>query len=289
MKHITGLLFLLIFISCKDQPEQIPGYLKVEKFTVSAQGDSSWHKITEGWIYVNGEYLGAYTLPALIPILAEGQSEVWLYPGVKENGILASPNIYPILTRWESKTVEITPGQTTTIYPSTTYDPATVYSFGIGRGDFDGGSSIVLENRDNDDITTFSITTDGAFAGKCMLMELDTAHPLIEVATEKVSGLPISGSPETWLEMHYTCNVPFYLFLLYTDGLTSAEQSQAVFQFNPSENWNKIYLNLTQSLTLSQGEEYRLYIRCPLPKDENGAFSTSTGTVRVDNIRLLHL
>ena len=88
MKHKLLFCCLVVFLGCKDAPEQIPAYLYIKPFTVNAQGDASWHKVTEGWLYVNGDYLGSYTLPATVPILADGQSEVWLYPGVKKNGIM---------------------------------------------------------------------------------------------------------------------------------------------------------------------------------------------------------
>ena len=288
MKYTLSLICLFTVLGCKDNPEQIPAYLYLKPFTVDAQGDASWHKLTEGWLYVNGEYLGAYTLPATVPVLAEGESDVLLFPGVKENGILATPNIYPLLTRWESKTVNLRGGQTTEIQPSTTYDPSIKFALGIGRGDFDGGSSVVLENRDSDPITTFSITDNGAFAGKCLLMEVDTAHPLIEIATEKVQNLPITGSPEVWLELHYKTDVPFYLYLLHSSN-GGSESSQPVFQFNTAENWNKIYINVTQALTTTQADTYRLYFRTPLPRDITGNFSQLHGTVRLDNIRLVHL
>ena len=176
----------LLLSSCKDTPEQIPSYIRIEPFVVNAQGDASWHKITDGWLYVNGEYLGAYTLPAEVPILAEGPCNIIVFPGVKENGIATSPNIYPNLTRWDATGIALTPAQTTVVKPSTTYDQRAVFPFGAGRGDFDGGSNIVIENRDDDPDNGFSITSDSAFFGKCILMQVDTAHPLLDIATEKV-------------------------------------------------------------------------------------------------------
>ena len=288
MKYKLLFFFLIGLWGCKDQPEQIPAYLHIKPFEVDAQGDASWHKITEGWLYVNGEYLGAYSLPALVPVLAEGQSEVIVFPGVKENGILSTPNIYPLLKRWESKTVALVAGQTTDIQPATTYETGTIYPFGFGRGDFDGGSSIVFENRDDDEFTSYSLDTDGAFAGKSILMQMDTAHPLIEIASEQVTGLPTSGSPEVWLELHYQCDMTLFLFLLYSDA-NGSEAPQAVIGINPSASWNKIYINLTNALTFSQADTYRLFFRAPLPKDNMGNFSQLNGTVRIDNIRLLHL
>ena len=288
MKKNLFLFCILAFLGCKDQPEQIPGYLHLKQFNVNAQGNASWHKITDGWLYVNGEYLGAYTLPATVPILADGVSSVILFPGVKKNGIDATPDIYPELLRWESKYVNIVPGQTTEIQPSTEYDPETKFPFGITRGDFDGGSSIVIDNKDTDQSTSYSLTTDGAFAGKCVLMQVDTAHPVMEILTEKATGLPVLGIPEVWLELHYKCDMTFYLYLVYSSN-GGAEGSQAVYQFNPSEDWNKIYLNLTDAVTATQASDYRLFFAASLPKDASGKYTALSGTVRLDNIRLTHL
>ena len=287
MKNILAMLLLTTLVGCKDEPEQIPAYLNLQPFTVNAQGGASWQKLTDGWLYVNGEYLGAYTLPATVPVLAEGASDIVLFPGVKENGIAASPNIYPQLLRWDANDVNLKPGEVTNLQPATAYDPDTKFPFGLTRGDFDGGSSIVIENRDEDVVNSFEITTDGAFAGKCILMELDTAHPSMDIATEIVEGIPVTGAPEVWLELHYKCDVPIFLYLIYADS--GSEGTTPVYQFNNSENWNKIYINLTEAITASQADQYRLLFRTIIPKDSAGKYTQLTGTIRLDNIRMTHL
>lgn len=276
-------LLLLGFTACKDAPEQIPAYLHLKPFEVTAPGGASWQKITDGWLYVNGVFLGAYTLPATVPVLAEGDSEIILFPGVKENGIEATPNIYPYLTRFV-KNYTLTAGQTADIQPITDYDAENVYAFGIGRGDFDGGSFIALENRDTDGLLDFSLSTEGAFSGKSLLMKIDTAHPIMDIATEKMEDLPVLGSPEVWLELHYKTDVPFFLYMLSGP----AQTSEPVYQFNVSEEWNKIYFNLTGTLVTTQQTEQRLYFRLSLPKDNSGNYSQNTGTVHIDNIRVVH-
>ncbi|MFN0036966.1 MAG: hypothetical protein ACKVUS_18075 [Saprospiraceae bacterium] len=276
-------LALLAFVGCKDAPEQIPAYLNLQPFAVNAPGGAGWQKITEAWLYVEGEFLGAYTLPASVPVLAEGEREVILFPGVKENGIEATPNIYPYLTKFAKK-YDLKGGQTTEVLPGTEYDPNAIYPLGIGRGDFDGGSFISLENRDSDDSLNVKLTSDGAFAGECALMQIDTAHPVMDIATEKMEGLPILGAPEVWLELHYKSDVTFFLYLLSGPE----ENGQAVYQFNPSEDWNKIYFNLTTPISDSQSGEQRLYLRLSLPRDGAGKYTQNSGTVRVDNIRVLH-
>lgn len=273
----------LAFVACKDASEQIPAYLNIKPFEVNASGGAAWQEITDGWLYVDGVFLGAYTLPASVPVLAEGDSEIILFTGVKENGIEATPNIYPSFSKF-TKHYELIPGQSTDVQPVTDYDPSIIYAFGKGRGDFDGGSFIALENRDSDNAINFELSPDQAFAGNCILMKIDSLHPVMDVATESMMNLPVLGAPEVWLELHYKTDVPFFLYLL--SGPT--EKQQPVFQFNVSEEWNKIYINLTGTLVTTQESQQRLFFRLSLPRYSSGKYTQNNGTVRVDNIRVLH-
>ncbi|MCB9307363.1 MAG: hypothetical protein H6565_12275 [Lewinellaceae bacterium] len=285
-KHIFYLMVpaAILFNGCKDDPEPIPAYLDLQPFTVEALGGASWQKITDGWLYVNGEFLGAYTLPTTIPILAEGESEIILFPGVKENGIIATPNIYPFMTRYEAIQT-LTPGENTTVNPVTEYDSGAKFPYN-GRGDFDGSSTLQFENRDGDAGTGYFLSSDDAFAGKCLRMEVDTAHWLMEIASEKTP-LPTSGERQVWLELHYKNDVPFSLYLLGSIG-SSGEQAQAVYLFNDSDSWNKIYINLTEFLIASLQDDYRLFFQAGLPRDASNNFTQDKGTVLLDNIRLVH-
>ena len=66
------------------------------------------------------------------------------------------------------------------------------------------------------------------------------------------------------------------------------QESQPVFQFNTSENWNKIYFNLTGTLVTTQSSIQRLFFRLSLPKDNAGNYTQTSGTVMLDNIRVVH-
>lgn len=289
-KHICyffGALSLFLS-SCKDQPEAIPAYLKLEPFAFDASvpGGAPFQKITDGWLYVNGEFLGAYTLPATVPILAEGASEVWLLPGVKKSGIITTPDIYSFMTRFE-KDYTLTAGQTTVVQPVTGYDPYTIPVWDYERAGFDGFASIPLENRDGDNATGFVVTENGAFATKCVLMQVDTAHPSMEIVTV-AEPLPTAGAQQTWLELHYRNDIPFQLWLSGTTSTSTQEFQNQVYYFNESPEWNKIYFNLTEFVVAMQQEKYQLYFRVGLPKDNNGNYTKDKAEVRLDNIRLLH-
>ncbi len=286
-KHLLYLVFpvLASLSACKDEAEQIPAYLRIQPFTVNEPGGVGWQEITDGWLYVNGEFLGAYTLPATVPVLAEGESEVFIYPGVKENGINYTPNLYLFMKRYETKVNLSGPNQTT-IQPSTAYDLAAVFPY-EGRGDLDGSPTLQIIDRDGDTGSTFSLTTNGAFSGKSLLMAVDTAHPTIDISTEKVA-LPSTAAQEVWLELHHNNDIPFTLNLLGSSSGSTAEYAQAVYRFNETDGWNKIYINLTEFLIAAAQDEYSLYIHVTLPKDEKGNYSTTNGKVLLDNLRLVH-
>jgi hypothetical protein len=276
---------MTVFAACKDAPEQIPVYLQLEPFTVNEAGGAAWHKITEGWLYVNGEFLGVYPLPGKAPVLADGESQILLFPGVKENGYDDTPNIYDFLTRYETK-VNLTPGTTTVIQPTTQYKTDITFPWSLDRSTFDSGSSVVISNRDDDQATGFELTTVGAFAGQSIKMAVDTAHPVIEIVTEQAA-LPYDGARQIWVELNYRNDMPFTLWLYGTTG-TSSEQQIPIYQFANSAQWNKIYFNLTDYVSQAGQEKQRLYFGVKLPTDTAGKYTQLSGTVYLDNIRLVH-
>ena len=284
-KRILYLLLpVLLGAAGCDEPEPIPAYLRIEPFIVNEKGGAGWQEITDGWLYVNDEFLGAYTLPATVPVLAEGECEILVFPGVKENGILATPNLYQFMKRYET-TLDLSPPGITAIQPQTEYATDAVIPWGE-RGDFDGSSELQFVNRDGDDSTSYVLTTDSAYAGKSIRMQVDEDHPLIEIATEKVP-LPTTAEQEVWLELHYKNDVSFTLNLLSSTN-NSSEFIQVVFLFNKSDGWNKIYINLTEFLVASLQEDHRLDFRVTLPKNEQGQYTQTSGKVMLDNIRLVH-
>ncbi len=279
-------MLLALLAGCKDEPEQIPTYIDIQPFTLNAEGGANWQKITDGWLYVNGEFLGAYTLPATVPVLAEGESEVIVYAGVKENGATGTPSIYPFWEKYTTK-VTLTPAQTIQVKPVTAYDPQAQFAWALERSTFDSGSSVVITDRDGDVAREFKINTDGGFVGKGVVMEVDTGHIVMEIATEKAI-LPTTADRQTWLELHYRSDIPFSLTLVGTND-PGLEQFFSAYEFYSTDNtWNKIYINLTEILLESKLDKHGLYFRALLGRDGTGKYPQTKGTVRLDNIRIIH-
>ncbi|MDQ3048944.1 MAG: hypothetical protein M3R27_15445, partial [Bacteroidota bacterium] len=114
--------FLLFLSSCEiyNPAEQIPAYIRVEKFILTtdnfSQGSNS-HKITDVWVYVDEILVGCFELPVTIPVLYEGSHQVKLRAGIKVNGISASRAPYPFYTIHE-QTVDFQPTKKITLTPT---------------------------------------------------------------------------------------------------------------------------------------------------------------------------
>jgi hypothetical protein len=106
MKRFFIILLILNF-SCQiiDRPEKAPSFIKIDDFQFSIsnnnQGTSS-EKITDAWIYVNGNLEGAYELPVTIPLHYEGVKDLSIYPGIKRNGISADRKKYPFYRQFDT-------------------------------------------------------------------------------------------------------------------------------------------------------------------------------------------
>ena len=275
-------LLLLSLNACKDEVEQIPAYLDLQPFTVQADWSTSYHKITEGWLYVDGEYLGAYSLPAKVPVLNAGVKEVLLYPGVRENGQLETPNIYPFLKVFD-KDVDLKAGETITVNPVTSYDIRTKYLWDAEQANFNA-SSIGWINLDNDPSTSVQLTSNGAFNGRCTFLKVDETSPLMEIGTEPFL-LPSDQFREIWMELHYQANVPFDLFIYGVEN-NGTQDSQPIFKFNfkETDGYNKIYFSLGGSVFQTQRPRYRLRVKAAYPSNS----SLGAGEVRLDNLQILY-
>ena len=277
-----GLLAVWLSLSGCDviNPEEpIPGFLYIEPFTLTTdpetEGTNS-SKITEGWVFVNGDFLGVYSLPALVPVLVEGQAEVRVEAGVKENGVSLTPDINPFYEPYRI-TLNVAPTQIDTLRPTTSYVNLTRFGFIEDFEDPDTrvfGDSIIGGQL-------FARTQSNAFEGQysgSLLLTKDT--PLLELATTaNWSGL-LDRGVYVYLEVNYRSEAPVIFGIIAPESGNYNRYYDPGFV--PKDGWNKIYFNLAPIIFNSQEEEYQLSFQALLPTGQDSA------RVWMDNIKLVH-
>ena len=258
----------------------IPAYIHIEKFDLTTsvgQGTAS-ERITEGWFYADGEFLGAYSLPADVPVIAEGNTEILVFPGIKVNGIVSTPDIYPLYDRYEVN-LDLSPTITDTVKPKTKYVQTSDFPFLEG---FET-SNAFIDDLDGNPETKVVVTDSVVFEGlHSAYIRLDSVNPYIEVASLPViENLPTNNSP-VFLEFNYKNNVEFGVGLV---GISpnSPGGRVIILGLREKEEWNKMYLELTPSLFASDLPAYQILI---------SAFHSSENEISeiyLDNFKVVHV
>ncbi|MCI4651379.1 hypothetical protein [Phaeodactylibacter sp.] len=287
---LPALIFATAFlVSCDiiNPEEPVPGYLHIPAMRVETSGDegSASSNLSEAWVSVDGDFVGAYSLPATLPVLEEGPSEVVVQAGVKDNGLGSSPDIYPFFANYETQ-VEMGPNTTDTIRPVFRYSDNTKFAF---IENFDEGGQIFSQMR-RGSLSQMSSVTEGAFEDRSLRIELDTSAAIVEAATiERYANLTGQFTTSVYLEVDYKSDVPVTFGVIGYDGSGTTGNGQALFisGFNPSGEWRKIYFNLSVVIVESGLSEFQIVFQAAIPT-ENGQLTRDEAIVMMDNIKLLH-
>jgi len=275
--------FLLITVSSCEKfsgDQTIPAYLSIDSIYITtdyfSQGSSS-QKITDAWVTVDNEFIGAFELPARFPVLKSGKHQVSVYPGVKKNGIAAtrvSYNFYKPIT----KEVTFTLDSTSKIgVLKTTYQSSTLFPF---KEDFDqvgitldtiNGSTAFLQ------MTTAGspLTFEGNHSG---MIVLDSLHDYFECMNHQA--IAISKAP-VFLEMNFNTTNSVILGV-FTYGSSLLYQTPIITLQPTNGAWKKIYIDLTTTLNAYSGMlSFRIYLRAL--KDAG----LEQSTVLIDNLKVV--
>lgn len=284
MNYIKLLIpfFLITCITSCDiiNPEEdIPAFIEILPFEYTPElGGSSSTKITDGWVYVNGEFLGAFNLPNTVPVLAEGDVEIIIDAGIKENGIVETPNIYPFYLRY-TESVTLIAGEEITIQPTTTYDDEVV--------------NMLLEEDFNDPTLNFTdeieITEIDTREGNSGLFLLDSEDNIsLTSFSDPITVFPGAGNI-AFLELDYKGDVNVFVGIVGYDGFGQQNFSELSYGATARDDWNKIYFNYTELMRLLKERDavsYQIVVAAQIPI-EGGAPAMEEAEVRVDNVKFI--
>ena len=254
-------LQLMLFTSCdKFKGEQtIPAYITIDSIYIttdmSTQGSASAN-ITDAWVYVDDIQIGAFQLPARIPVLQRGTHVVKILPGIKQNGIAATRATYPFYAPIE-QTIELTEGSTTALgVLKTNYISTTEFDLIEG---FEGVTIAIDTTIRSEVALTLTapgspLTFEGNHSGE---VRIDTVGRLFECTNDQDFLIPFAP---VYLEMNFNINNTLVVGL-FLYGISVIQQVPVVYLKRTDGEWKKIYIDLTNSLNAYSGMiQFRIFL-----------------------------
>lgn len=271
MNRIIIILILTSIISCKKEEfNDIPSYINIENINLY---DNSTHNITDAWVYIDDNLQGVYELPANFPVLAQGKHKLRVKAGIKDNGIAGSRIPYSFYSSYIIEEQEFNPKEILSIAPTVGY----LDSINFFIEDFEG-VGIDLETTSISHTSIIELNNGSNNYGGGILTD---SLIIFELTTDKLSNLPQSGAP-VYLELDYKCNTQF-LVGVYVNFPQSSVLQKDLLWINPKEDWNKIYVNLTSTISEAVGAEFfKVFIS--MQRD----FTLDANTIYFDNLKIVY-
>ena len=277
MKYWIFILF--VFVACKKDEVAIPTYFQINEigFNDNINGETSTSKISDVWFYVNDQKQGIYEMPCTFPVIGDGTNNIKIFSGIKVNGISASRDIYPFYESYDT-TLNFISDSILSLLPTTKYKQ----NLNFYSEDFDGlGNNFDISiNSDTNFISPFpsdSVYGELSNIGKVVLQD-----PFLnfEATTFEIDDFPSAGSP-VYLELDYKNNSTFIIGAYVNFSQSVIKKS--IIAINPSEDWNKIYVNLTPTINESIGaQSLKVFISMLRPESMNSA------ELSIDNFKIIY-
>jgi len=276
-------LFSLLFLfSCDliNPPEEIPAYIQIDTFKITVDDfdkGSASHMITDIWLSVGGQNMGAFTMPFTIPTLEKGLQTVFIKPGIQLNGISASRMAYPFY-KPVTVDVDLKEGEIQLIQPVSEYKDECIFRF-IEDFEDPGVNFIYQSYSDTTFIVQKNVVKEGRTSGAIYLTEENSNF---EAYIDEDFDLPENGSP-VFIEFDYKNNNGFQVGVyLIEDGALSW---YGLVYVRPSDVWKRLYVDLGTMATYHHSTElYRIsFLASHEQKD-----TSIMGEIYLDNIKIIH-
>jgi len=285
LRIFTGIVAIAAGLSGCDiinPAEPVPTTIHLSPFTFHVQTGqgSANNKISEVWVYANENNIGAFAPPVDIHYLGEGPTTLTFRPGIRNNGLANDAIVYPL---FEGYTIDIdaTPGSEYQVTPITAYKAETVFSL---NSDFEISNDFTY-NRDTVAASQLVRSQVDVFEGNYSgQITLSATADFIEVGhSVAMNNLPTNGKP-IYLELRYKNEIEFAIGILGID-LDGHEYSNFFYLVKPTDEWNMLYIELTDQIKISSLPAYKILFRALYPPSA----TQPELNIFLDNIKVVHL
>lgn len=292
---VFNILSFLFLMSCNviNPSEGTPFFVEIPTIELcvhdscydqSQDRGSSAHNIVDAWVFADDNLLGAFELPARVPVLKSGNVKISVQGGIKSNGIIGDAQQYDFFEPY-STLLNVSPGETVTVNPTITYRT----SLNIWNEDFDlQNAGIKFDKYGNSDTNMF-VTRDtnevfeGNGSGKVVLT--DEGNNFFGVSSTKFN---FPRGQVIYAEINYKTNTPFGIGVLTTyNNETTSKQIALVLKSTYDEIlgksvWKKVYVDISVAVGLeTQGYPQQLY----LTMSKN---NSSNAELLIDNVKIIY-
>lgn len=278
---LINILIILGLTSCGlgDSEKPIPFFLDLKSPQViePIQNIPGTHKITEAWVFADGQIQGLFPVPGIAPLhLINEKTEIKILAGIKNNGMNDNPVFYPFL---KEVPVVLSPE------PNKTYEVPLNFSY------TEGAKFSVNENFEGNHLFTFNLdnktgpklisTSEQSRTGlKSGMVVLTNSNNFIEVATETSVQRGFNSRGESYVEFDYKGEGEVAVGIAKSqNGFFRVEY----ILFVPAKSdWNHIYVEFTDKISPNDFDSYKMLLA--FTKTGNSAESK----IYIDNYKHVH-
>lgn len=275
------MLVILFFASCKKEEIPVPSYVQVDeiKFATHPNQGSSRHNFKDIWLFINGDYVGAYEVPFKVPVIADGITQIEAFAGIRNNGTLTQPSRYGMCDSYKTQ-VDLKRDQVTKITPSYTL------SADVTTPLIEDFESLHFFNDDKDQDPSTKIVNSGqaeAYEGNnAGLIELTATNSSCEAWYDFARKIPVSPNP-IYLEFHYKSDIPFSIgFAGFKSGIY--DQKFLNGKVFPKSEWTKVYFDFSELLNTSGDDAFKVAIGAVFQTD----IALTKQRILIDNVKVLY-
>ncbi len=276
---------ILFFPACLKEKASEPAWLEIDSIGLTSnyidQGSAS-SRFTDAWVFVNSNLVGGFELPCRVPVLAQGSTDLILYPGIQVNGFSGLRSTYLKVLPYRQQ-INFVPGQTVKINPVFQYDTLALFPL---LEDFEGSSGelFIKSPGTSGEYVRVSNSPQTAFEGNaCALIRHNGAEStLAQIESLNWMTLP-KGGVGIFFEFNFKANSSFVISLLCKPSDGGPIKKIGIVGLNASETWKKIYITLSPTVNeFVTGNQFKPVIGMARQTD------IPVQEVFIDNIKVLY-
>ena len=278
---LSNLVFLF---SCNfiNPDEKEPAFIFIDSLAVSTlpgQGTNR-HGLSELWVYSNADIVGVFDLPAQIPVIGDGNQQITIFAGIKNNGIGTTRIRYPFFAAIDT-VINIQSLNEYRLYPTFRYEEDALID---NSRNFETGSTFVAGSGNQGTIELIDNSQIAADGNRCLKATMNATAFMQFIDN---TDLTMESGNTVFLELDYSCNNTFGIGVYVVEAGNSSKVP--ILYLTPTTTdsgsnpaWNKVYIDFGAiAIQYPQADYYRIYF-------ESSANESSSPAIFLDNLKIVN-